>query len=110
MVTFECTVQEGCVDPALRPEIESSFATICTDVLGPASAPVTVSWTVIKQGFGFRGGEPSTTSQVRGRIPDGCDADTRARLLAALGDAWCRLTGASEHELVIAARDRSWNG
>ena len=110
MTWFECTVQEGCIDERFRPGFESALETICVDILGPEAGPVEVSWVVIKRGFGFRAGEPSTTSLVRGRIPDGCDGQTRAQLLRAIGDAWCRLTGAREHELVVSARDQSWAG
>ena len=110
MVRFECTVQEGCIRDDVRPDVEQALTSICHDVLGAESGPVEVSWTVIKKGYGFRGGEPSTTSMVRGRIPDGCDGETRARLLRSIGDRWCRLTGATEDELVVAARDESWRG
>ena len=110
MITFECTIQEGCVSDKLRPGIESAIGKVCNDVLGRDEGPVSVWWTVIPKGFGFRGGEPSTTSLVRGRIPDGCDRETRSRFLEAIGDSWCRITGASQHELMVSARDRSWPG
>ncbi len=110
MVSFECTVQEGCIDEHLRPNIASSLETVCLDILGPESGPVNISWVVIQRGFGFRGGLPSTTSLVRGYIPDGCDDATRQRLLRTIGDIWCRLSGTSEHELVVAARDEGWSG
>ncbi len=110
VITFECTVQEGCVSDELRPGLESAIEKVCDDVLGQDEGPVTVSWTVIPKGFGFRGGVPSTTSLVRGRIPDGCDRDTRSRILESIGDAWCRITGASQHELMVSARDWSWSG
>ena len=110
MVTFECTVQEGHCDEALKPALIRSLERICKDLLGPKGHPVEVSWVVVKKGFGFRGGVPSTTSQVRGRIPDGCDDDTRRRLLTTIGETWCQVTGASAHELVVSARDQSWPG
>ena len=110
MITFECTVQEGCVSDQLRPDLASAIEKVCSDVLGRDQGRVNVSWTVIPKGFGFRGGEPSTTSLVRGRIPDGCDGETRARILESIGDSWCRITGASAHELMVSARDWSWSG
>ena len=45
---------------------------------------------------------------VRGRIPDGCDRGTRARLLMGIADAWRRITGAAEDEVIVSARDWSW--
>lgn len=110
MIRFECTVQEGCVPDSLRPSLEAAIAFACHATLGPECGQAEFVWTVIPRGFGFRGGQPSTTSQVRGLIPDGCDRATRARLLTAIGDVWCGLTGASPDELMVAARDESWSG
>jgi hypothetical protein len=110
MIRFECTVQEGCVPDRLRPVLSAAIEDACADALGRQQGPVEIVWTVIPKGFAFRGGQPSTTSQVRGQIPDGCDRDTRARLLMSIGDAWCRITGASTDELMVAARDESWSG
>ncbi len=83
---------------------------MCLDVLGQDAEQVTIEWTVIAKGYGFRGGKPSTTSLVRGRIPDGCDKGTRSQFLRAIGDAWCRITGAMEDEVIVSARDWIWKG
>ena len=110
MISFDLYVQEGCVSAELRPDIEAALGPVCIEVLGENAGPVEFSWTEIRKGFGFRGGRPSTTSLVRSRIPDGCDRATRARFLRSLGDEWCRITGATEHEVVVSARDWSWTG
>ncbi len=110
MIDFECTVQEGCVGEHLRPRLAQAIESACSEILGADSGPVSVSWVVIRKGFGFRGGRPSTTSLVRGRIPDGCDRETRGELLHALGDSWRRITGAAADEVIVSARDRGWSG
>ncbi len=110
MVTFDFFVQEGCVPDEIRGEIESALEALCRQLLGPDAGPVQTSWTVIAKGFGFRGGQPSTTSLVRGRIPDGCDREDRARFLRSVGNAWCSLTGAQQDEVIVSARDWSWAG
>ena len=110
MIHFECTVQEGCVSEDLRPSLASAIEKACNEALGHDEGPVEVSWTVIPKGFGFRGGQPSTTSLVRGQIPDGYDQVTRSRILKSIGDSWCQITGASPGELMVSARDRSWSG
>ena len=110
MIEFEFYVQEAHVPEALWPELASAVETVCHDVLGPEQGPVAIAWTVVRDGYGFRGGRPSTTSLVRGRIPDGCDRATRSRLLKALGAAWCRVAGATPEEVIVSARDRSWSG
>ena len=110
MTTFDFFVQHGCVPEDDRPEIESALASVCSDILGPGATPVSASWTVIGKGFGFRGGKPSRTSLVRGRIPDGCRPGTRARFLRAVAEEWCRITGAAQDEVIVSARDWSWAG
>ena len=110
MINFECTIQEGCVADELRPRLASEIEKVCYDVLGPDRGPIDVSWVVIPEGFGFRGGRPSTTSLVRARIPDGCDRETRSRFLKSIGDSWCRISGVAPEELMVSARDQSWPG
>lgn len=110
MIDFECTIQEGCIGGDLRPRLARTFEAVCYEVLGAESGPVNVSWVEIRKGFGFRGGRPSTTSLVRGRIPDGCSRETRRLLLYALGRSWRRITGAAENEVIVSIRDRSWPG
>ena len=110
MVAFELFVQEGCVPQELRARISGAIEGICLDVLGPDAGEVSVEWTVVAKGHGFRGGKPSTTSLLRGRIPDGCDRGTRAQFLMAVADAWRRITGAAEDEVIVSARDWSWAG
>ena len=110
MAAFEIYVQQGCVPDSLRPSLESAIRSACRTVLGPVSLPVNVAWTVIARGCGFRGGVPSTTSLVRGRIPDGCDRETRARFLRTIGREWCDQVGCAPDEVLVSARDWSWTG
>ena len=110
MIEFQCTVQEGCIAGALRSELDHTIESCCLEVLGVDQGPVTVNWVDIPKGFGFRGGHPSTTSIVRGKIPDGCDEGTRSELMGRIGDEWCRITGAKQDELIVSARDISWAG
>ena len=110
MISFEIFVQEGCVSEGFRPSLESALESVCGDVLGPEAGPVAIAWTVIAKGHGFRGGLPSTTSLVRGRIPDGCARATRERLLRSIGAQWCRLTSCAQDEVIVSARDWSWKG
>jgi len=113
MVHFECTVQEGKIPEDIRGALAGAIKSACRDVLSSGhepEIPVSVEWVEIPKGFGFRGGRLSTTSLVRGKIPDGCDREARSRLLMRIGDEWCRISGASQEELVVSARDRSWAG
>ena len=106
MIDFNCIVQEGCVPDEIRPELASGLANAATSILGGDPNAVEVEFSEIPRGFGFRGGEVSTTSMVRGRIPPGYDQDTRVRLMRAMSDVWTGITGCSEDDLVVSARDR----
>ena len=108
MIEFVCIVQEGAIPDELRPDLSAMLARISTSVLGGEPDEVKVSYTEIPRGFGFRGGEPSTTSLVRGQIPQGCPQETRVELLTQLCDAWCELVGCTTHEVVVSARDEGY--
>ena len=110
MINFEIYVQEGCVSGGTRPALESALESVCGDVLSPEAGPVMFTWIVIAKGYGFRGGIPSTTSLVRSRIPDGCVRSTRERFLRSIGAEWCRLTKCAHDEVLVSARDWSWEG
>ena len=106
MINFNCIIQEGVIPDDLRPNLSSELARISTSILGGNPEEVEVEYTVIPHGYGFRGGELSTTSLVSGYIPPGCEQETRVELMQQICDMWCELTGCSVDELVVSARDR----
>ena len=113
MVDFQCTVQEGQIREAIRADLEQAIEKACQEVLSSPHGSdllVTVEWVEVPEGFGFRGGKPSTTSLVRGKIPEGCERETRSRLLMKIGEEWCRISGKTQDEVVVSARDRNWLG
>ena len=110
MIDFLCTVQEGCIPENVREELESAIEKTSISILGSAKGPFSISWAEIPRDFGFRGGKPTTTSHVRGQIPDGCDSETRERLMKEIGERWYDITGQTEDELIVAARDEGWKG
>ena len=105
MISFNCVIQEGVIPDDLRPTLSSELGRISAGVLGGSADDVTVEYTVIPHGFGFRGGEISTTTSVRGQLADPLDQETRVELLQRLCDMWCEVTGCSVHEVIVSARD-----
>ena len=105
MISFNCRVQEGAIPEDLYPTLSSGLARISADVLGGSPDSVAVKYEVIAHGFGFRGGEVSTTSSVRGQLTEPLDQETRVELLQQLCDMWCEVTGCSVHEVIVSARD-----
>ena len=110
MITFECTVQEGDVPEEIRPHLAAELARISTSILGGSPDDVDVEFIEIPRGYGFSGGELASRSAVKGLIPDGCEQETRHRLLREISDRWCEITGCSTDDLVVSAHDRSHQG
>ncbi len=105
MISFNCTLQEGVIPEDLLPTLSSEIARISAAVLGGSPDDVSVNYSVIPRGFGFRGGEISTTSSVRGELAEPPDQDTRVVLMQQICDMWCDVTGCTVHEVIVGARD-----
>ena len=110
MINCICNVQQGCIPTSIRESLEKGIITACHDVLGQEQGPIEFLWTEVPTGFGFRGGYPSTTSQVAGSIPDGCTQEKRELLLRKICDSWSSISGTTEDEAIISIRDESWSG
>ncbi len=106
MISFNCTVQEGAIPHSIRPELVSELTRISVSVMSASADDIDVQFTEIPSGFGFRGGELSTTSLVRGEVPPGCEQELRVEFMQQICDMWCRVTGCTTDELVVSARDR----
>ena len=104
-VSFICTMQEGQVADNVRAELADGLRQVTADVLGEAPDDVPVDFSDIPTGFGFRGGEPSTTSLVRGSIVGGVTQDVREDLMRRICDMWMEISGCTVDELVVSARD-----
>ena len=104
-VSFNCTMQEGQVGEEMRARLAVALQQITQDVLGESPDDVPVTFSDIPRGFGFRGGEPSTTSLVRGSIVGGVPQDVREDFMRRICDSWMEISGCTVDELVVSARD-----
>ncbi len=104
-VSFRCTMQEGQIGEETRAALADGLRQIAADLLGESATEVPVSFSDIPSGFGFRGGEPSTTSLVRGAIVGGVAQDVREAILRRICDMWTEVSGCSIDELVVTAAD-----
>ena len=108
MITYNCTIQEGVIPEEQRQILNQRLVQIGAEVLGVAPDDISVNYEVIPHGFGFRGGELSTSSSVRSRIPDGFSQDKRVEFMQAVQDMWTQVTGQTTAELVVGAADASY--
>ena len=104
-VSFNCTMQEDQIGEELRATLAAALQQITQDVLGESPEDVPVTFSDIPKGFGFRGGEPSTTSLVRGSIVGGVTQEVREDLMRRICDRWMEISGCTVDELVVSARD-----
>ena len=109
MIVYTCTIQEGVISEENRLIISEQLVQIGSELLGVAPDDISVEYEVIPHGFGFRGGELSTTSSVRSRIPDGFTQEKRVEFMRAVQDMWMEITGQTTAELVVGAADASYN-
>lgn len=105
MITFNCTIQEGVISGEQRELLNVRLARIGTEVLGEPPDDITVNYEVIPHGFGFRGGELSTSSSVRSVIPVGFTQEKRVEFMQKVQDMWIEVTGQTTAELVVGAAD-----
>ncbi len=105
MISFACIVQEDAVPDSVRETLSTELARIGTSIFGGDAEKVTVDFTEIPSGSGFRGGEPSSASLVSSSVPVGTDAEARTRLLQEVNDMWYRVTGCASDDLLVSALD-----
>ena len=105
VITFSCTIQEGVISEEMREILNLRLVQIAAEVLGEAPDDISVSYEVIPRGFGFRGGELSTSSSVRSVIPVGFSQEKRVQFMQGVQDMWMEVTGQTTAELVVGAAD-----
>jgi phenylpyruvate tautomerase PptA (4-oxalocrotonate tautomerase family) len=105
---YNCIVQERHLPEKMRPDLAAGLKQVTSDVLGIPAGEVEVVFRDIPHGDGWRGGELSTTSLVRGTIPPGCEQPVREQLLRTICDMWSRITDCDEAEVVVSAVDSDY--
>ena len=109
MITYNCTVQEGVISNELREILNDRLVQIGSEVLDVPPDDITVDYEVIAHGFGFRGGEISTSSSVRSVIPVGFSQEKRIEFMTKVQDMWIEVTGQTAAELVVGAADLGYS-
>ena len=109
MITFNCTIQEGVIPDGLRATLDARLIQIGAEVLGVAADDISVHYEIVPQGFAYRGGRPSTSSNIRGVIPPGHSQATRVAFMQRVQDMWLEVTGQTTDEVVVGAADFGYN-
>ena len=93
----------------MRETLNARLIQIGAAVLGVPPDDISVNYEVVPRGFAYRGGEPSTTSNVRGVIPPGSPQATRVEFMQQVQDMWLEVTGQTTAEVVVGAADFGYN-
>ena len=104
-ISLRCVIQEECVPEEIRPSLAVELIRVSNSLLGGTPDDVEVTFDEIPRGFGFRGGEPSTTSVIEGLIPDSFGRQKRGQWLREIGATWCEIVGCSPYEFAGWARE-----
>jgi hypothetical protein len=98
-------VQEGQEPERRKSALEQGLRAIGQRAFGQDPSGVEIRWTRIARGFGFTGGEPSTSSLVVGSVPVGLAPGPREAFMREVSAMWSRETGCALDEIVVTAWD-----
>jgi hypothetical protein len=101
---YACIIQEGQSAHQQQAALEEGLGRIGRECFGDPSA-AEISWIVVKKGFAWTAGEPSTSSLVIRSVPVGLPLDRREAFMRKVCDLWEKVTGCSINEIVVTAWD-----
>ena len=104
-INYTCIVQEGVVPDDLRVKLAAEIRRISASVLDIDADSIAVEYYEVRHGFGFRGGEVSTTSTVGGQLTEAIDQETRVDLMTQIMNMWMAETGCEVEEFLVSVRD-----
>ena len=104
-INYTCIVQEGIVPDDQRAKLASEIKRISAVVLDIPADGIGVEYYEVRHGFGFRGGEVSTTSTVGGQLTEAIDQDTRVDMMTRIMNMWLAETGCEVDEFMVSVRD-----
>jgi hypothetical protein len=105
MPEYACLIQEGQAPEQHRAALEEGLRRIGHEAFGDEPSACEFSWTVVKRGFAWTAGEPSTSSIVLRSVPPGLPLAEREAFMRRVCELWERVTGCSTNEIVVTAWD-----
>jgi hypothetical protein len=105
MPEYACIIQEGQAAHRQQEALAEGLRRIGRDAFGDDPTATAIAWVVLKKGFAWTAGEPSTSSVVVRSVPAGLPAAQREAFLRSVCDLWTTVTGCSIEEIVVTAWD-----
>lgn len=106
MSDYVCIVQEGQSADQCREALAEGLKKIGTECFGDDAAATEIGWVIVRKGFGFTAGKPSTTSIVQRSVAVGLPQDEREVFMKKVSDFWMQQTGCLSIEIVVV----TWDG
>ncbi len=105
MNDYVCLIQEGQSADQSREALAEGLKNIGMECFGDNPAATEIGWVVVRKGFGFTAGEPSTTSVVERSVAVGLPQDQREVFLKKTSDLWQQVTDCTGNEVMVMAWD-----
>jgi phenylpyruvate tautomerase PptA (4-oxalocrotonate tautomerase family) len=98
---YQFTVPTGGATLQHKAEIAAAMTRVHAEVTGAPGIYVHCSFVEVPAGSIFVAGEPVSGPRMVGTIRVGRSTEVRAKLIHALADAWCEITGDTKESLAI---------
>lgn len=105
MPQYACIIQEGQAAHRTQQALEEGLRRIDQEAFGDDPSMTGIAWVVVKKGFGWTAGEPSTSSIVVRSVPVGLPLEQREAFMRRVCSLWEAVTGCSIDEIVVTAWD-----
>jgi phenylpyruvate tautomerase PptA (4-oxalocrotonate tautomerase family) len=105
MPDYVCVIQEAQAADRKRAALTEGLTRIGQEAFGDDPSATTISWMVVKKGFAWTAGAPSTASIVARSVPVGLPLDRREAFMHQVCDLWTTVTGCTIGEIVVTAWD-----
>jgi phenylpyruvate tautomerase PptA (4-oxalocrotonate tautomerase family) len=105
MPHYACMVQEGQVADRSRERLADGLVRLAAETFDQAPSEVEIRWVVIREGFGFTAGKPSTSSLIARSVPTGFTDEERHVFMVRVSDLWREVTGCHPDEVVVTTLD-----
>ena len=105
MADYVCLIQEGQEAERQKARLAEGLRELGRDAFGDDPAATEIEWRVMKRGFAWTAGEPSTSSLVIRSVPVGLPLGEREPFLRSVCELWVEQTGCTIEEIVVTAWD-----
>ncbi len=105
MAEYACIIQEGQTAQQRQAALAEGLRRLGAEAFGDDPSETDIKWIVVRKGFGWTAGEPSTSSIVVRSVPVGLSLERREAFMRRVCDLWETETGCSIQEIVVTAWD-----